>query len=83
MTGLTGFACRNLDQLDVLHAEARELRGQRLSGAAHVGAVLRQGGDRRYPEQGFQLVKKLQLVLLGKCNSFRVHKPSQFVVLAQ
>ena len=52
----------------MLHADALELGGECLGGAAHVWLVLRQGGDGRNAEERLQLIEKAGTIFTGKNN---------------
>ena len=57
----------------VLHADALELRGDKVGGAAAVGGMLGQRGDRRNAEQVLELGEKTRVVLRGKVQCGRRH----------
>src|SRR5579875_2195887 len=63
--GVDKWMARGVDDLDVLHADAGELGGEPLGGAADVGLVLGQSGDGGNAQEILQLLKKTGLVLTG------------------
>jgi hypothetical protein len=57
---------RCLDQPHVLHADAAQLGGNELGGAAGVGGVFGIGRDGRNAQQGFQLFNETRCIVLSE-----------------